>query len=140
MKRVFFDASVLFSAIYSSYGGSYALVRLALKGEIMGVTTKSIIEELYENMHKIKKASKQRVDIFIQTHKLMVRERMTHKEIEQYIGLVEEKDTHVVVGALLSHCDFLVTLDKKHLDNVETKKLFNKQIHIVSPKELLRLV
>ena len=25
---------------------------------------------------------------------------MTHKEIEQYIGLVEEKDTHVVVGAL----------------------------------------
>ena len=31
---------------------------------------------------------------------------MTHKEIEQYIGLVEEKDTHVVVGALLSHCDF----------------------------------
>lgn len=106
----------------------------------MGVTSQSVVEELYDNMYKIKKASKQEVDIFIQIHKLVVRERIAHKEIEPYINLVEEKDAHVLAGALLTRCDFLVTLDKKHLDNGETKTHFNKHIHIVSPKELLRLV
>ena len=140
MKRIFFDSSVLFSAMYSSRGGSYRLVQLVLKGNIVGITSQTVIEELYENMHKIRKASKQEVDVFIQIHKLIVRERIAHKEIEQYINLVEEKDIHVVVGALVTKCDFLVTLDKKHLNNAKTKKLFSRQIHIVSPKELLRLV
>ena len=140
MKRVFFDASVLFSALYSSRGGSFALVQLVLKGKIVGITSQTVIDELYENMHKIRKASKQEIDTFIQTNKLIVRESVGHKEIEQYIDQVEEKDAHVVAGAILTRCNFLVTLDKKHLNNSKIKKLFDKQIHIVSPKELLRLI
>ena len=57
-------------------------------------------------------------------------------EIEPYKDQVDVEDAHLVAGANLTKCLYLVTLDKKHLltENIRQKFL---PLRIVSPKELL---
>ncbi len=135
MKKVFFDASVLFSAIYSNTGASAKLVSLIGK-LIIGITTENCIEELERNIEKIRLSSSYQIQDFINQNKFIVREEINEYEIKPYKGLVDEKDSHVVAGAILTDGDFLVTLDKKHLNNKIVKQRL-KKIDILSPKELL---
>lgn len=136
MIRVFFDASVLFSALYSTKGGSRQLAVLVKAGRIIGVTTQTVIEELETNIAKFKKISIKTLHQFITDYRFMVREKVTEFEIEPFSDKVHIKDTHVIAGAVLSGCGFLITLDKKHLNNPSVKRKI-KQVEIVSPKELL---
>jgi len=54
MTKVFFDSSVIFSAIYSSKGGSRKLTDLVKRSNITGITTQTVIEELEDNIGKFK--------------------------------------------------------------------------------------
>jgi len=136
MIKVFFDASVIFSALYSNQGGSYRLASLVAKGKIIGVTTQTVIEELEDNLKKFKKTTKAELYQFISEHNFIVREKISESEIKPFLDVVDEKDAHVVAGAMLTGCDYLVTLDKKHLDNSSVKAKISK-IKIASPRQLL---
>lgn len=133
---VFFDASVLFSALYSSTGGSFALVELVKKGSIRGVTSQTVIEELENNIEKFDNLSQRDVDSLIVDNNIVVYDSISFDELQPWMGRVEEKDIHVIVGALSTQSTYLVTLDKKHLHNAKTQALC-PEIKIVSPKELL---
>lgn len=135
-KSVFFDASVLFSALYSSKGGSFVLVEYVRKGVVRGITSQTVIEELWENASKFKDIDQNAIDQFILTNRFIVCDSISAEEILPWTGEIEEKDIHVVVGALSTQCPYLVTLDKKHLHNKKIQELC-KDIQIVSPKELL---
>lgn len=136
MIRVFFDASVLFSALYSTTGGSRQLAVLVKAGRIIGVTTQTVIEEVEANIAKFKKISIKTLHQFITDYRFLVGEKVAEFEIKPFLDKVHIKDAHVIAGAVLSGCDFLVTLDKKHLNNPSVKRKI-KQIKIVSPKKLL---
>ena len=138
-KTVFFDASVLFSALYSSLGGSSTLVKQVKKGSIRGITSQTVIDELRENVSKLKHINQGMIDRFIVDNNFIVRDCISSEEIHPWIGKVEEKDIHVVVGALSTDCAYLVTLDKKHLNNKKIQHLC-KGIQIGSPKELLIVI
>lgn len=133
---VFFDASVLFSALYSSTGASHALVELVKKGSLRGVTSQTVIEELENNISKVDNLSQKDIDNFIIDNNFIVCDSILFDELQPWMGRIEEKDIHVVVGALSTQSTYLVTLDKKHLHNVKTQA-FCPDITIVSPKELL---
>lgn len=133
---VFIDASVLFSALYSSTGGSNALINLVKKGNIRGVTSQNVIEELENNVSKFENLSQKDVEILIFNSNIIVCDSISINELMPWMGKIEEKDIHVVVGALSTHCSYLVTLDKKHLHNAKTQALCS-EVKIVSPKELL---
>ena len=137
--RIFFDASVLFSAIYSSVGASRVLAQLVLEGKVIGVITETVVEELVRNMEKIRGVDTQDVYEFVAGYGFVIRSRIVCAEIEPFVGLVEEKDAHVVAGAILTECDYLVTLDKKHLDNSLTKKRV-LDVVIVSPGKMLEVI
>lgn len=111
MIRVFFDASVLFSALYSTTGGSRQLAVLVKARRMIGVTTQTVIEELEANIDKFKKINVKVLHQFIADYRFLVREKVTEFEIEPFLGKVHLKDAHVIAGAVLSGCDFLVTLD-----------------------------
>ncbi len=134
MIKIFFDASVLFSAIYSSTGGSRKLAELVKNHIVAGITSENVIEELKDNLDKLK--SRENIDQWIAVNQLIVRKTITSSEVSQYQMYIHRKDLHVVGGALITRCDFLVTLDKKHLDNPQIKKQF-ETISIVSPNNLL---
>ncbi|MCJ7739916.1 putative toxin-antitoxin system toxin component, PIN family [Candidatus Microgenomates bacterium] len=139
MYKVFFDTSVLFSAFYSFSGASAKLVSLVKSKYILGITTQTVIEELEENVHKIKNIDKKDIQQLIVKNNFLVRDAITASEIELYADIVDVKDTHVLAGAILTKCDYLVTLDKKHLDNPKVKLKIRK-IKIFSPKELLQVI
>jgi putative PIN family toxin of toxin-antitoxin system len=139
MIKVFFDASVIFSALYSNQGGSNKLAQLVRQKKIVGITSQTVIEELQENLGKIDKLDFRKFHQFILDFGFIVRERIAQPEIKPFLGLVDSRDAHVVAGAVLTGCDYLVTLDKKHLDNPTIKTKIS-QVKIVSPKELLATI
>ncbi|OGK10365.1 putative toxin-antitoxin system toxin component, PIN family [Candidatus Roizmanbacteria bacterium RIFCSPHIGHO2_01_FULL_35_10] len=138
MIKVFFDASVIFSAIYSESGGSRKLTDFVKLRDIVGITTQTVIEEVEDNINKFRdrKASPKQ---FIKDSNFIVREKIKQSETKTYAEIVNEKDRHVLAGAILTGCSYLVTLDKKHLNNPLIKIKISKII-IVSPKELLNAI
>lgn len=135
---VFFDASVLFSALYSSTGGSFALVELVKNGSVRGVTSQTVIEELENNISKFENLSQKDIDNIIIDSSIIVCDAISSHELQPWMKRVEEKDIHVIVGALTTHCSYLATLDKKHLHNAKTQAMC-PEITIVSPKKLPEL-
>ena len=137
MFKVFFDASVIFSACQSSNGGSRRLIELVKTSKMIGITSQTVIEEVEKNTDKFSALFP--FASFIKDNNFFVRSKITLTEIKPYQNLIEAKDAHVVAGAVLTECDYLVTLDKKHLNNSRIKS-FIVQIKIVSPKELLGIL
>lgn len=137
MTTVFFDASVLFSGLYSSTGSSRALLELVKRRIIYGLTSMTVIEELEDNIQKFDHSIN--IDSLINEYGILVREKISNDEIKPYKSIIEEKDCHVVAGAVLTGSKYLVTLDKKHLDNIVIKEKI-KKVEIISPRELLEKI
>lgn len=135
--KVFFDASVIIAALLSPTGGSSLLLTYIKVGETIGITSQTVIEEVLEEdkFEKLQK-SKEEIEAFIAQSGLFVREYISLQDIEPYQDTVDVEDAHLIAGANLTKCMYLVTLDKKHLLRPEVKERF-LPLHIVSPKELL---
>ncbi|MBU3979522.1 putative toxin-antitoxin system toxin component, PIN family [Patescibacteria group bacterium] len=135
--RVFFDASVIIAALLSTTGGSALLLKYIKAGKIIGITSQTAINEvLEEDKTKKLKKSKAEIENFIARSMLAVREEITPEEIEPYRKSVDVKDAHLIAGATLTKCAYLVSLDKKHLVREDVKRKF-LPLKIVSPKELI---
>lgn len=141
--RVFFDASVIFSAVYSATGASSKLVAWSGRGKVIGFTSQTVIDEVIANADKFKSKIKPTdINQFILKHNFIVRNAITLNETKPYTAIIHPKDAHVLAGANLTGCQYLVTLDKKHLDqtSVKSKVARTYQIKILSPHQLLSLL
>lgn len=135
MVKVYLDASVIIAALLSPTGGSAKLLEFIKLGSIVGISSQNVIDEIEEHSVKIRKSHKE-IRKFIQDSFIIVREKIREAELEPLIDLIEEEDVHVAIGARLTKCDYLITLDKKHLLKEEVKKIL-KPVKVVTPKELL---
>ncbi len=136
MTKVFLDASVIIAALLSPKGGSAKICQSAKEKKILAISSKTVVNEVLANLHKMRKKGKKDVEDFILQNEIIIRQKITKNEIIPFRGIVEEKDTHVLAGAILTKCDYLVTLDKKHFLKDEVKKKV-KNIKLVAPKEFL---
>lgn len=136
MDKLYLDASVIIAAILSPNGGSAKLIQLPKLGVIAGITSQTVIEEVEKHSVKIGKTS-QEIKQFIKDNAIIVRKRVSKAEAEPYQGLVVEDDVHVLAAARLTRCDYLVTLDKKHLLKEKVRKIV-RPLKVVSPKEYLK--
>ena len=138
--KVFFDASVIIAAMLSPTGGSALLLKYIKSGKITGITSQTVINEILEEdkAERLKK-SKSEIEDFIVCSALVVREEITLEEIEPYKNRVDVEDAHLIAGANLTKCAYLVSLDKKHIIREDIKKEF-LPLKIVSPKELLERI
>lgn len=135
--RVYFDASVIIAALLSPLGGSSQLFKYIKQGVITGITSQTVIDEILEEGKSVKlKKSKEEIEYFIVASGLIVRESITEDEIIPYKGLVDAEDAHLIAGAVLARCTYLVTLDKRHLLRADIKERF-LPLQIITPKELL---
>jgi predicted nucleic acid-binding protein len=87
---------------------------------------------------KLKRPRKE-IERFIAASGLLVREAVTPAEVEPYRGLIDAEDAHLVVGASLTRCSHLVSLDKKHVLREDVRRRF-LPLRIVSPKEFLQAI
>lgn len=136
MLKVFFDSSVLFSAIYSQTGGSHRICQFVKNEKIKGFTTQTVIKELQDNISKFSQKTKITPENFVLEHKFIVRSEIGEREIKPFMKIVVDKDAHILAGATLCKCNYLITLDKKHINKKSVKNNFSETI-IASPKEFL---
>ena len=135
--RVFFDASVIIAALLSPSGGSSQLLKYIKLSKIMGITSQTVIEEILEEDKFIRiKKSQREIEQLVADSRLIVRKSITKGEIAPYQGLADIEDAHLIAGAKLTRCRYLVTLDKKHLLRPDIQKKF-LPLKIVSPGQLL---
>lgn len=135
MIKVFFDASVIIAALLSPEGGSAKLSKFSQNKKVAGITSQTVIAEIKKHQTKIKKTAKE-IDEFVLSNKFIVREKIKKSEIKEYQGKVDQNDVHLLAGANLTRCQYLVTLDKKHLLKKEIVSRF-RSLSILSPKDLL---
>lgn len=136
MIKVYFDASVIVAAIISPNGGSAKLIQFVKLGEILGITSQTVVEEVEKHSTKIGKTVAE-IRLFIKDSQILVRKKVTKVEAKPYQDLVAGDDLHVITGAKLTKTDYLITLDKKHLLKDEVRKLV-KPLKIVNPKDYLQ--
>lgn len=135
MQSVYFDASVIIAAMLSPTGGSAKLLTSVKKKHIAGITSQTVIEEVIAHAEKMNTSS-HHILHYVKESGLLVRRGITREEVALYENRVDKKDAHVIAGALLSHSNHLVTLDKKHLLVQKIQKQFPK-LTIGNPKTLL---
>ena len=135
--KVFFDASVIIAALLSPTGGSAKTLSFVKLGLIKGITSHTVIEEILEEKHLYKlKRAKEEIEKFIAESTLLIRKPITAAEVRPYLNLIDPDDAHLIAGTVLTSCEYLITLDKKHLLRPDVKEKF-LPLQIVSPKELL---
>ena len=137
MTKVFVDASVLFSACYSSTGASREIIRQGLSRKIKLVISKHIVEEVERNLEKDAPQVIQILKDFLNIVPFKV-VRPTKKEVEEAASYVALKDALIVAAAKKAKADYLVSLDTKHLVLPKVAKRANMEI--VLPSEFLKTI
>lgn len=133
--KVYLDASVIIAALIFPSGGSFKILQLAMKKIFHLITSQTVIEEVINNSTKIGKPEDSITNFVAQNH-IIVRTKMPAADTEKYQGKVDPKDAHLIAGAASTHCQYLITLDKKHLLIPSARNQF-KNLVILNPKEFL---
>lgn len=136
MNKLFLDANIFFAATYSTTGGSRFIFELAKKQHHILVSNMYAVTEAQTNIAK--KLSLDHLRIFFQLlaelHEVdKSKNYLDHKE---YASLINQKDLPVLLGAVRTHADFLITLDRK---DFMTKALADTKLpfRILTPGEYL---
>lgn len=114
MKRIFLDSSVLFSAAYSHRGKSRDLILMAIREEIILVTSEIVIEETRRNLSEFAPETLIFLEYAIENIPFEYVEP-TKREVLSAAKQVVMKDAPIAGAAKKAKVDLLVTLDKKHL-------------------------
>lgn len=132
--RVFFNASVILAGLNSSAGGSALLLKWAKEKKIKGVISEVVLAETLRHAQKIgweeKKMEQTILAIFQQ---VLPAPKTQEVEIWKEI-VIDPGDAHLFASAMKTKCDFLVSLDKKHVLILKDKI---KNLKIVSSAELI---
>lgn len=142
MIRVFFDADVLFSLSYTKNplsGAKFVLLHGYL-AKYSFITSIQVLEEVrknlssYNNPYCLQKLSKMLEDFDFQ----MI-EVLNEKLFNLYKDIVQQKDLHVLVAAIQSEADYLLTYNQRHFLTPKFRKL-NFKLQVMNPKEFIMKV
>lgn len=138
--RVFLDANIFFAAAGSPKGGSAFVLELAKKKEIKAVTVMHALLEAERNIqNKLKKPAIMQYyqDLLEVKPNIQPLPALSDRDMESLEGLLPRKDVPILLGAILSKSQFLITLDRK--DFLANKNLEEVEFSfgIVNPGEFL---
>ena len=114
MTRIFLDASVIFSACYSTRGHSHDLILMAVRGDYDLVSSKMVVEEARRNLARTSEDYVLFLDFVLENIPIEY-VRPTKRQLLSAASHVALKDAPIVATAKRAKLDLLVSLDKKHL-------------------------
>jgi len=141
VKRVFLDANIFFAGARSPKGGSSFVLELAKKRKLEIITVTQALFEAEENIRK------KLGPLYLNRHyqnlleikpKIQSIEFVTLREIAKLKKILPEKDIPILLGAVLSNSQVLITLDRKHFLRNEKLKKTKLPFKILNPGEFLR--
>ncbi|HEY4506325.1 MAG TPA: putative toxin-antitoxin system toxin component, PIN family [Candidatus Paceibacterota bacterium] len=138
---LFLDANIFFAAVASKKGGSFFIIELAKSERIIPATSAYALIEAEKNI-KLKLGERalmlHRKNI-LEISPYIPRINTTESKMEEIVSnYVSEKDIPIVLGAMESNADFLVTLDRKHLLDNEDLKDMGFGFYLVTPGDFLQ--
>ncbi len=113
--ELFFDSSALFAGIVSASGASRALLLLAEAGQVAITVSEQVVAETERAVaRKIPRALPEFREAIRATGLRIVRD-LSPDEIEGYADIIaHQADVPIVVAAMQSKTDYLVTLNRRH--------------------------
>ena len=134
--KIFFNASVILSGLYSPKGGSAKILSWVKQKKITGIISEIIIDEIFRHIDKLKLKKSFTAKFLI--NNFQIETAPLEPEVTKYYPkVIDYGDAHVLASAKQAKCKYLVSLDKKHLLSLQ-KKI--KTYSIVSPAQLLQIL
>jgi predicted nucleic acid-binding protein len=139
MTRVFLDASVLFSASYSSRGASREILRRGIRGELTIVVSRYVLEEVRRSLEAKAARAVDAYEEFVSLLSPEITPDASHAELKEAASYVNLKDAPFVAAAVRAEVEYLVTLDRRHLmrDSVVGRR---SGLNIITPEQLLTIL
>lgn len=132
--KVFFNASVILAGLKSPRGGSAKVIRWAKSGKIQGFISEIIFDEVMRRSPKINWRPQITAKVIVPIFTASA--APASKLVKEYSRTVTDLgDSHVLASARELNCDYLVSLDKKHLLALASKV---KPFRIVTPGQLIK--
>jgi predicted nucleic acid-binding protein len=135
--RVFLDSNVILSGLLSERGAPRILLDLlSLKLPFFtGSTGRYNLIEIERNLRKKLPGLLSLYKVYLPKLHLKVVPLPRPEEVRGFSGQIAEKDIPVLISAIRSKVDFLVTGDKQHFGKM---KEFDKYpFHVVTPSEFI---
>ena len=113
LSKIFFDADALIAGSASKAGSSFILLQLCELNILHGLSSSQVVEECRVNIQK-KLPEAEHIFEQIVERSLEVLENPNPGEIEKFNNMSHPKDLPILVTAILSKADYLVTFNTKH--------------------------
>lgn len=137
---VFFDSSVVLSALISQKGGSAQVISFSEAGLIEGVISKQVIEEITRNLETKFPELLPYFEELIELARLRVVNKVDPILLTKAKKWITHKeDAKILAAAVQVKSDYLLTLNTKHF--VKDKKVAIKSgLKIMKPEKWLEMV
>jgi uncharacterized protein len=135
--RVFLDSNVILSGLLSERGAPRIILDLLSLGLpfLTGATGRYNLIEIERNLKKKMPSLLFLYKAYLPKLNLKVIPLPRPEEVRDFSGQIALKDIPVLVSALRSKVDFLVTGDKQHFGKM--KELDKYPFHVVTPSEFI---
>lgn len=135
--RVFLDSNVILSGLLSERGAPRILLDLLSLGLpfLIGSTGRYNLIEIERNLKKKMPGLLPLFKTYLPKLHLKVVPLPRPKDVRDFSGQIVEKDIPVLISAIRSKADFLVTGDKQHFGKM--KDLDKYPIQVVTPSEFI---
>ena len=134
---VFLDSNVILSGLLSERGAPRILLDLLSLGLpfLVGATGRYNLIEIERNLKKKMPSLLFLYKSYLPKVNLKVISLPRPEEVRDFSGKIAEKDIPVLISAIRSKVDYLVTGDKQHFGKM--KELDKYPFHVVTPSEFL---
>lgn len=133
--RVFLDANVLFSSVYSDSGAPAELVRRAIRGEFQAVLSRRVLAEVVRNLHRKAPRALAGLERILVHGSFEVVPEADVSDVENLAALRE--DAPIVAAAIEAGCDYFCTGDGGVRRRIEA---LDVRIEVRSPREVVDLL
>jgi predicted nucleic acid-binding protein len=138
MTSLFLDADIIFSLVYSKnpQSGAHRVIFWSKRQEWPIIVSRKVLDETEKNLpHEFS----DKLQVLLKTLDFTILETLDEKILKQCQNSVDEKDVHVLVGALQAGADYLLTYNKKHF---LTKNFLAKKtkLQVLNPKDFIAKV
>lgn len=140
MKKAFLDANVFFAAAGSPTGGSALIIQLGIQKKIEIVTVMHALNEAEQNINRKlgeREVMRHRENLLALKPTIQTLQSVSLEEVSFYAQLLPIKDVPIILGAVMSGADALVTLDRRDFLDNEKVQGTDLSVQIMTPGEFL---
>lgn len=136
--RVFLDANVIFSGLYSSRGAPGTILKYFVEGCITLVVSQQVLEEVIRTIKEKLPESLAALNRFLINAPPEVIANPSSDEIRRWAKNIHTSDAVILAAALAAHPDYFITGDNHFLENRAIKE--GVDLKIISPAQFMTLM